>query len=74
MISGSAEEFNYTRMGGSTVIEGVNDRADMVETQKTFTLLGKLKCPEQGVAIFSFKKKERQGCPGCMCLKSPNKF
>uniref|UniRef100_A0A8C4LU83 Unconventional myosin-Va n=1 Tax=Equus asinus TaxID=9793 RepID=A0A8C4LU83_EQUAS len=37
---GSAEEFNYTRMGGSTVIEGVNDRADMVETQKTFTLLG----------------------------------
>ncbi|XP_072664647.1 unconventional myosin-Vc isoform X1 [Canis lupus baileyi] len=37
---GSAEEFNYTRMGGSTVIEGVNDRAGMVETQKTFTLLG----------------------------------
>uniref|UniRef100_A0A8C0WYK7 Myosin VC n=1 Tax=Castor canadensis TaxID=51338 RepID=A0A8C0WYK7_CASCN len=38
---GSAEEFNYTRMGGNTVIEGVNDRADMVETRKTFTLLGK---------------------------------
>uniref|UniRef100_A0A8C0WQ63 Unconventional myosin-Vc n=1 Tax=Castor canadensis TaxID=51338 RepID=A0A8C0WQ63_CASCN len=37
---GSAEEFNYTRMGGNTVIEGVNDRADMVETRKTFTLLG----------------------------------
>ncbi|XP_045142403.1 unconventional myosin-Vc [Echinops telfairi] len=37
---GSADEFNYTRMGGSTVIEGVNDRADMAETQKTFTLLG----------------------------------
>ncbi|KAL1782074.1 unconventional myosin-Vc isoform X1 [Sigmodon hispidus] len=37
---GSAEEFNYTRMGGSTVIEGVNDRADMLETQKTFALLG----------------------------------
>ncbi|XP_036699315.1 unconventional myosin-Vc isoform X2 [Balaenoptera musculus] len=37
---GSAEEFNYTRMGGSTIIEGVNDRADMIETQKTFTLLG----------------------------------
>uniref|UniRef100_A0A8C0FBP7 Myosin VC n=1 Tax=Bubo bubo TaxID=30461 RepID=A0A8C0FBP7_BUBBB len=33
---GSAEEFNYTRMGGSTVIEGVDDRANMVETQKTF--------------------------------------
>ncbi|XP_067411952.1 unconventional myosin-Vc isoform X2 [Emydura macquarii macquarii] len=37
---GHAEEFNYTRMGGSTVIEGVDDRADMKETQKTFTLLG----------------------------------
>uniref|UniRef100_A0A2K6SIL0 Myosin VC n=1 Tax=Saimiri boliviensis boliviensis TaxID=39432 RepID=A0A2K6SIL0_SAIBB len=37
---GSAEEFNYTRMGGNTVIEGVNDQAEMVETQKTFTLLG----------------------------------
>lgn len=28
-------------MGGSTVIEGVDDRANMVETQKTFALLGK---------------------------------
>ncbi|XP_053783636.1 unconventional myosin-Vc isoform X2 [Desmodus rotundus] len=37
---GSAEEFNYTRTGGSPAIEGVNDRADMVETQKTFALLG----------------------------------
>ncbi|XP_069851491.1 unconventional myosin-Vc isoform X1 [Dipodomys merriami] len=36
----SAEEFHYTSMGGNTVIEGVNDRADMVETQKTFALLG----------------------------------
>ncbi|GAB0194103.1 unconventional myosin-Vc [Grus japonensis] len=38
--SGSAEEFNYTSMGGSTVIEGVDDRANMLETQKTFALLG----------------------------------
>uniref|UniRef100_A0A8C3Y8F3 Myosin VC n=25 Tax=Passeriformes TaxID=9126 RepID=A0A8C3Y8F3_CATUS len=37
---GNAEEFNYTRMGGSTVIEGIDDRANMVETQKTFDLLG----------------------------------
>ncbi|XP_033621220.1 unconventional myosin-Vc [Fukomys damarensis] len=37
---GPAEEFNYTSMGGNAVIEGVDDRADMVETQKTFTLLG----------------------------------
>lgn len=41
VISGSAEEFNYTRMGGSTVIEGVSDSAGMEETRKTFTLLGK---------------------------------
>uniref|UniRef100_A0A8C3KMD0 Myosin VC n=1 Tax=Calidris pygmaea TaxID=425635 RepID=A0A8C3KMD0_9CHAR len=37
---GSAEEFNYTRMGGCTEIEGVDDRENMVETQKTFGLLG----------------------------------
>ncbi|XP_054980528.1 unconventional myosin-Vc [Sorex araneus] len=37
---GRAEEFYYTSMGGSTHIEGVDDRADMVETQKTFALLG----------------------------------
>uniref|UniRef100_A0A8C2U638 Myosin VC n=1 Tax=Coturnix japonica TaxID=93934 RepID=A0A8C2U638_COTJA len=37
---GSAEEFHYTRMGGSTTIEGVDDRANMIETQKTFALLG----------------------------------
>ncbi|XP_015414392.1 PREDICTED: unconventional myosin-Vc [Myotis davidii] len=37
---GSAEEFNYTRMGGNTVIEGVSDSAGMEETRKTFTLLG----------------------------------
>ncbi|KAG8440472.1 hypothetical protein GDO86_006288, partial [Hymenochirus boettgeri] len=36
----SADEFNYTAMGGCTAIEGVNDRKDMVDTQKTFTLLG----------------------------------
>ncbi|KAM7156689.1 unconventional myosin-Vc isoform 1-T1 [Molossus nigricans] len=37
---GRAEDFSYTRMGGSTAIEGVSDRAGMVETQKTFSLLG----------------------------------
>uniref|UniRef100_A0A8C5RP49 Myosin VC n=1 Tax=Laticauda laticaudata TaxID=8630 RepID=A0A8C5RP49_LATLA len=36
----SAEEFNYTNMGRNTTIEGVNDRANMKETQKTFNLLG----------------------------------
>ncbi|KAM3926425.1 unconventional myosin-Vc [Leptodactylus fuscus] len=36
----SAENFNYTNMGGCTVIEGVDDRRDMIDTQKTFKLLG----------------------------------
>ncbi|XP_062998574.1 unconventional myosin-Vc [Elgaria multicarinata webbii] len=36
----SAEEFNYTKMGGNTVIEGVDDNTNMMETQKTFSLLG----------------------------------
>ncbi|KAA0724673.1 Unconventional myosin-Vc [Triplophysa tibetana] len=36
----SAEEFNYTCMGGEIEIEGVDDRADMTETRRTFNLLG----------------------------------
>uniref|UniRef100_A0ABM5EXW0 Unconventional myosin-Vc isoform X1 n=1 Tax=Pogona vitticeps TaxID=103695 RepID=A0ABM5EXW0_9SAUR len=35
-----AEKFNYTNMGGNPVIEGVDDKANMMETQNTFTLLG----------------------------------
>ncbi|CAJ0939020.1 unnamed protein product [Ranitomeya imitator] len=37
----NAENFNYTNMGDCIVIEGVDDRRDMMETQKTFSLLGK---------------------------------
>ncbi|XP_077119880.1 unconventional myosin-Vc [Ranitomeya variabilis] len=36
----NAENFNYTNMGDCIVIEGVDDRRDMMETQKTFSLLG----------------------------------
>ncbi|KAM9528439.1 unconventional myosin-Vc-like [Salvelinus alpinus] len=36
----SAEEFRYTCMGGETGIEGVDDRKDMEETRRTFSLLG----------------------------------
>ncbi|KAJ1180712.1 hypothetical protein NDU88_005929 [Pleurodeles waltl] len=36
----SANEFNYTKLGGNITIEGVDDKADMKETQKTFKLLG----------------------------------
>ncbi|XP_062849386.1 unconventional myosin-Vc [Trichomycterus rosablanca] len=36
----SADQFNYTCMGGETEIQGVNDSADMTETCRTFTLLG----------------------------------
>ncbi|MBN3296301.1 MYO5C protein, partial [Amia calva] len=36
----SADEFRYTCMGGKTFIDGVDDKADMVETRRTFSLLG----------------------------------
>ncbi|KAL2093412.1 hypothetical protein ACEWY4_010724 [Coilia grayii] len=36
----SADEFLYTCMGGATKINGVDDRGDMAETCRTFTLLG----------------------------------
>ncbi|XP_077568270.1 unconventional myosin-Vc [Stigmatopora nigra] len=36
----SADEFNYTGMGGNIIIEGVDDRKAMEETQQTFSLLG----------------------------------
>ncbi|XP_060770464.1 unconventional myosin-Vc isoform X2 [Neoarius graeffei] len=35
-----ADKFNYTCMGGETEIQGMDDRADMAETCRTFTLLG----------------------------------
>uniref|UniRef100_A0A8C5MY75 Myosin VC n=1 Tax=Leptobrachium leishanense TaxID=445787 RepID=A0A8C5MY75_9ANUR len=35
-----AEEFNYAGMGGCTTIDGVDDRKDMKDTQRTFSLLG----------------------------------
>ncbi|KAK6317729.1 hypothetical protein J4Q44_G00110200 [Coregonus suidteri] len=35
-----ADEFRYTNMGGETCIEGVDDRKDMEETRRTFSLLG----------------------------------
>uniref|UniRef100_W5N770 Myosin VC n=1 Tax=Lepisosteus oculatus TaxID=7918 RepID=W5N770_LEPOC len=36
----SADEFRYTSMGGNTYIDGVDDKADMNETRRTFSLLG----------------------------------
>ncbi|XP_069480944.1 unconventional myosin-Vc isoform X2 [Ambystoma mexicanum] len=36
----NANQFNYTKLGGNINIEGVDDKADMKETQKTFRLLG----------------------------------
>lgn len=40
-IQVSADKFNYTCMGGESEIQGVDDRADMAETCRTFNLLGK---------------------------------
>lgn len=44
----SADKFQYTCMGGEITIEGVDDKKDMEETRRTFTLLGKncLSCQE----------------------------
>ncbi|XP_042351955.1 unconventional myosin-Vc isoform X2 [Plectropomus leopardus] len=36
----SADKFRYTCMGGEITIEGVDDKKDMEETQRTFSLLG----------------------------------
>uniref|UniRef100_A0A8C5FB08 Myosin VC n=1 Tax=Gadus morhua TaxID=8049 RepID=A0A8C5FB08_GADMO len=36
----SADKFQYTSMSGEIGIEGVDDRRDMEETRKTFSLLG----------------------------------
>uniref|UniRef100_A0A671VGU2 Myosin VC n=1 Tax=Sparus aurata TaxID=8175 RepID=A0A671VGU2_SPAAU len=37
----SADKFQYTCMGGEITIDGVDDKKDMEETQRTFSLLGK---------------------------------
>ncbi|XP_061630695.1 unconventional myosin-Vc isoform X1 [Phyllopteryx taeniolatus] len=36
----SADQFHYTSLGGDIIIDGVNDRKSMEETQQTFSLLG----------------------------------
>ncbi|XP_077423266.1 unconventional myosin-Vc isoform X2 [Vanacampus margaritifer] len=36
----SADEFLYTGMGGDIMIDGVDDRKGMAETQQTFSMLG----------------------------------
>uniref|UniRef100_UPI0037E98C11 unconventional myosin-Vc n=1 Tax=Semicossyphus pulcher TaxID=241346 RepID=UPI0037E98C11 len=36
----SADKFQYTCMGGDITIEGVDDKKDMEETRRTFSLLG----------------------------------
>lgn len=36
----SADKFRYTCMGGEITIEGVDDKKDMEETRRTFSLLG----------------------------------
>ncbi|XP_053175662.1 unconventional myosin-Vc [Scomber japonicus] len=36
----SADEFRYTCLGGDIAIEGIDDKKEMEETQRTFSLLG----------------------------------
>lgn len=76
VISGSAEEFNYTRMGGNTVIEGVSDSAGMEETRKTFTLLGKgdiLSTVWPFPLLNKFKKFRSKGAQHACVQNIPNK-
>lgn len=56
-IQVSADMFNYTCMGGETEIQGMDDRADMAETCRTFTLLGNcmiLSVLQDGFIVYSF--------------------
>lgn len=48
----SADKFQYTCMGGEITIEGVDDKKDMEETRRTFSLLGKNHFSCQTVAGF----------------------
>lgn len=41
LSAASADNFRYTHMGGDITIEGVDDKKDMEETLRTFSLLGK---------------------------------
>lgn len=37
----SADKFRYTGLSGDITIEGIDDRKDMEETRRTFSLLGR---------------------------------
>lgn len=39
-IAGNANNFHYTKQGGSPVIEGVDDAKEMAHTRQACTLLG----------------------------------
>lgn len=40
LIAGDANNFHYTKQGGSPVIEGVDDAKEMAQTRQACTLLG----------------------------------
>lgn len=49
-------------MGGSTTIEGVDDRANMIETQKTFAFLGNfLRISTLCVCVYIYSEMSRGG-------------
>uniref|UniRef100_A0A8C9SRC7 Myosin VC n=1 Tax=Scleropages formosus TaxID=113540 RepID=A0A8C9SRC7_SCLFO len=50
----TADKFVYTSMGGRTDIDSVDDKADMMETRRTFSLLGRSRSP---AAIMSLSGK-----------------
>uniref|UniRef100_A0A8C9SXN5 Myosin VC n=1 Tax=Scleropages formosus TaxID=113540 RepID=A0A8C9SXN5_SCLFO len=48
----TADKFVYTSMGGRTDIDSVDDKADMMETRRTFSLLGRSRSPDFQIDVF----------------------
>lgn len=79
LFAESADKFRYTCMSGEVTIEGVDDRKDMDETRRTFSLLGKdlhqlsdCNSPSKLCVIFIFPSLLPQGWRRTfsgMCLK-----
>ncbi|KPP78078.1 unconventional myosin-Vc-like [Scleropages formosus] len=52
----TADKFVYTSMGGRTDIDSVDDKADMMETRRTFSLLGRSRSPAAIMSLSGLKE------------------
>lgn len=74
----SADKFRYTCTGGDVTIEGVDDKKDLEETRRTFSMLGKNRTSCQAVvalnvtfilavfSLFGFRRVEGRLSVGCL--------